>query len=361
MNKVRPIAIHLPQFHPFKENNEWWGEGFTEWTNVTKARPRFDGHYQPHLPTETGLYDLRVPEVREMQASMALAHGIEGFCYYHYWFNGKRLMNQPLDEILKSKKPDFPFMFCWANENWSRRWDGEDSQLLIKQDYSTEDDIQHIRFLGESFFKDDRYIKVEGKPFFVVYRPANFPDIKKTAELWRYEMYKMGFKGIYLGYMNGFDYKKDPKDIGFDCAIDFQPDFYSFPKPVNNYMTFWEKIGLKKYRPNNRVDRHFDYLQIMDIMLRNWKSKSYKIYPSLFPMWDNSARRKKGAEIIINSSPDAYENWLSEILRSFKPYTNEENFIFINAWNEWAEGNHLEPCVKYGNQYLEVTRNVLKK
>jgi lipopolysaccharide biosynthesis protein len=358
---IRPIAIHLPQFHPFSQNDEWWGKGFTEWTNVAKAKPRFEGHYQPHLPTDLGYYDLRVEETRIAQAELAKAYGIYGFCYYHYWFNGTRLMNRPLDEIQQSGKPDFPFMFCWANENWTRRWDGEEANVLIKQDYSTDDDRNHIRFLIEKFFSDGRYIKVDEKPFFAIYRPSLFPDIRATADVWREEAHRAGLKGLYLGYMNGFDFKKDPSEIGFDVAIDFQPDFYNFPNPVNNYKTFLESFGLKKYRPNNKVDRHFSYTQIKDLMMQNLKAKDYKIYPGLFPMWDNSARRAKGAEIIVGSSPEAYGDWLKEIIQTFKPYSSDENFVFINAWNEWAEGNHLEPCEKWGYKYLEITKEILNK
>lgn len=184
MNK-RVIAIHLPQFHPFLENDEWWGKGFTEWTNVTKAKPRFLGHYQPHLPSDTGFYDLRLPEAREMQANMAREYGIYGFCYYHYWFNGKRLMDRPVKEILASGQPDFPFMLCWANENWSRNWDGKFRNILIEQHYSEEDDIEHMRYLCSKVFQDTRYIRIDGKPVFAIYRSNFFPNMKHTIDVWR--------------------------------------------------------------------------------------------------------------------------------------------------------------------------------
>jgi len=166
MNSVRPIAINLPQFHPIRQNNEWWGEGFTEWTNVTRAKPLFKGHYQPHLPADLGFYDLRLSESREAQAQMAKHYGIHGFCYYHYWFNGQRLLERPLQEILYMGKPDFPFMLCWANENWTRRWDGMDDDILMCQNYSEEDDIAHMTYLMR-YFKDPRYITVDGKPVFI--------------------------------------------------------------------------------------------------------------------------------------------------------------------------------------------------
>ena len=184
-NNKRVIAIHLPQFHPFKENDEWWGKGFTEWTNVTKARPRYEGHYQPHLPSDTGFYDLRLPETRQMQADLAKEYGIYGFCYYHYWFNGKKLMERPVNDILKLGEPDFPFMLCWANENWARNWDGGFKNVLMKQEYSYEDDIEHMRWLCKNVFSDRRYIRISGKPVFAVYRTALFPDFKTTIEIWR--------------------------------------------------------------------------------------------------------------------------------------------------------------------------------
>ena len=167
----RLIAINLPQYHPFKENDEWWGKGFTEWTNVTKAKPRFRGHYQPHLPADMGFYDLRLPEVRQMQADLAKEYGIYGFCYYHYWFNGHRLMERPVSEILSSGEPDFPFMLCWANENWARNWDGGFKDILIEQNYSDDDDRNHMIYLCKEVFPDKRYIKVDGKPFFIIYKP----------------------------------------------------------------------------------------------------------------------------------------------------------------------------------------------
>ena len=200
MNDKRVIAIHLPQFHPFKENNEWWGKGFTEWTNVTKARPRFRGHYQPHLPSDTGFYDLRLPEARQMQADMAKAYGIYGFCYYHYWFNGKQLMERPVNEIIKTGEPDFPFMLCWANENWARNWDGGFKDILIEQNYSDKDDRAHMEYLCSNVFIDNRYIRIDGKPFFAIYKPELFPNMKRTLEIWRDVAWEYNME-LYLAFM----------------------------------------------------------------------------------------------------------------------------------------------------------------
>src|SRR5215207_9402018 len=199
---IRPIAIYLPQFHPIPENDEWWGRGFTEWTNVVKAKPLFQGHYQPHLPGELGFYDLRLPEVREQQAALAKQYGIYGFCYYHYWFNGRRVLERPFEEVFKSGKPDFPFMLCWANENWTRAWDGLDKQVLLKQNYSHEDDVQHIKTLIP-YFKDSRYIKIDGKPVFAIYRSTLFPDLKRTINIWRDEARKERLE-LYLCHFESF-------------------------------------------------------------------------------------------------------------------------------------------------------------
>ena len=188
----RIIAFYLPQYHPFPENDEWWGKGFTEWRNVVKARPLYRGHYQPHLPADLGFYDLRVPEVRQQQADMARMYGINGFCYYHYWFNGHQLMERPLEEMLSSGNPDFPFMLCWANENWTRAWDGGSRHILIAQNYSEEDDRAHIRYLLDNVFSDSRYIRVDGKPVFLIYRSMLFPNMKETIRVWREEASSKG-------------------------------------------------------------------------------------------------------------------------------------------------------------------------
>jgi len=220
--KIRPIAIYLPQFHPIPENNEWWEKGFTEWTNVTKARPRFLGHYQPHLPADLGFYDLRVPEIREQQAAMAKNVGIYGFCYYHYWFNGKRLLERPVNEILESGKPDFPFMLCWANENWTRIWDGKNKEILMEQKYSEEDDREHIHYLLKFVFNDPRYIKVDNKPVFCVYKSDLLPNTKRTLAIWREEAKKVGLE-LYLCRMEVDSNEGKEKLDGFDAAIEFQP------------------------------------------------------------------------------------------------------------------------------------------
>ncbi len=362
MSELRPIAIYLPQFHPVPENDEWWGKGFTEWRNVTKAVPRFKDHYQPHLPADLGFYDLRVHQTLIDQATLAKENGVHGFCFYHYWFNGKRMLERPLEEMLEKGTPDFPFCLCWANENWTRRWDGRDQEVLLKQEYSEQDDITHMRML-KKYFSDPRYIRVDGKPVFIVYRPSLFPDIKKTAERWRTECRENGTGEIYLAFMQSFGNFRDPMEIGFDAAIEFQPNFSALPKPktvaegvAKLFSTFKAAEGFSK--SDNVKDQVFIYEEVVKKMLARPKPP-YKLFPGVFPMWDNSARRSNGATIIHNSTPQKYGEWLAEVKRNFKPYSKDENFIFINAWNEWAEGNHIEPCRKWGKAYLEATKKAI--
>ena len=221
---ISVIAFYLPQYHPIPENDAWWGKGFTEWTNVTKARPLFPGHYQPHLPADLGFYDLRVAESREAQADLARQYGITGFCYYHYWFSGKRLLHRPFDEVLTSGRPDFPFCLCWANENWTRIWDGGDSEILMKQTYSHEDDLAHIRWLARAF-ADPRYIRVENKPLFIIYHAFQLPNIQKTTAIWRDECRRLGIGEIFLCRVDttGADVLP-PKEVGLDAAVEFHPD-----------------------------------------------------------------------------------------------------------------------------------------
>jgi hypothetical protein len=353
INKIRTIAIHLPQFHPTPQNDQWWGKGFTEWTNVSKVKPLFKGHYQPHLPTDLGYYDLRLAETRAEQAKLAKEYGIEGFCYYHYWFNGQRILNEPLDRLLASGEPDFPFMYCWANENWTRRWDGLDQEVLMQQNYGETDDIDHITWLCKNVFCDKRYITIDGAPVFALYKANLLPDVKKTLITWRAEAAKLGFSKIYiLGVQSSGANYINPDELGFDAAMEFQPDWEQLQKT-----DLWSRFKYK-FRLNIGQPVVFDYKAIVDKMLAR-KAPNYKQYPCITPSWDNSARKRHNAIILHESSPKIYGYWLKEILRKFKPFSKDENLLFINAWNEWAEGNHLEPDRKWGRGYLEETKKAL--
>jgi lipopolysaccharide biosynthesis protein len=365
--KLRPIAIYLPQFHPIPENDEWWGKGFTEWTNVVKAKPLFDGHYQPQLPADLGFYDLRLNETLVEQAKLAQQYGLSGFCYYHYWFNGKLLLEKPIQDMLESKKPDFPFMLCWANENWTRTWDGLDREVLMRQNYNDQDDLDHIKFMIP-YFKDRRYIRVNNKPVFIVYKPFLMPDPTATVKRWRDAARKHGIE-LYLCHMI-FSYHKDKSLIpGFDAMIDFEPFGTRHETNVStvNGRSFVNKVTGKlsymywDYFVRNRKE---EALHIVDYgsyarTTRSLVGHNEKIFPSLVPGWDNSPRRAKNPTLIMkNSTPATFEEWLRFIVSDFKPFSEDENFIFINAWNEWAEGNHLEPCRKWGNRYLDAVKSV---
>jgi lipopolysaccharide biosynthesis protein len=351
--KPRFIAFYLPQFYPTPYNDEWWGRGFTEWTNVTRAKPRFRGHYQPHLPADLGFYDLRVSETREAQASLAREYGIHGFCYYHYWFNGRRLLERPLDEVLALGRPDFPLCICWANENWTRTWGGTDRSVLVNQHYSFEDDLNHIRSLLP-IFRDRRYIRVEGKPLLLVYRVESLPYPERTAEIWRNEITKHGFDGLYLVSVesNFGPVAVNPSDMGFDAALQFEP---------NRAHLFTTSVHLKISRHIKRfiqVDNRVSY----DFMFRQWlrqATPNYRRFNCVMPMWDNTSRAAgTGAMIYHGSTPQVYQLWLKAAVCRTQPDNDQIRWVFINAWNEWAEGCHLEPCQKWGRSYLEATREV---
>lgn len=355
---IRAIALYLPQFHPTPENDEWWGKGFTEWRNVAKAKPLFPGHYQPHLPADLGFYDLRLPEVREAQAELARQHGIHGFCYYHYWFNGRRILERPFNEVLESDKPDLPFCLCWANENWTRVWDGGERNVLLEQHYSFEDDLAHIRSLVPAF-KDPRYIRIDGKPLFLVYRTELLPDPAKTAALWQEEARKAGLPGLYLARVENFKKGIDPGDIGFDAAVEFAPDSSCAGTALfrGRVASLLGKLGLLP-----AVFRD-SWLYSYPATVRGMLSKperGYRWFRCVTPMWDNSARRSTNANIFIGATPSIYKQWLSKtVARTRQRHTGDEQIVFINAWNEWAEGCHLEPDQKWGREYLEATRDAL--
>jgi lipopolysaccharide biosynthesis protein len=363
MTEIKAIAFYLPQFHPVPENDEWWGKGFTEWTNVTKAKPLFPGHYQPHLPADLGFYDLRLPEVRQAQADLARQYGIHGFCYYHYWFHGKRLLERPFNEVLASGQPDFPFCLCWANQNWTRRWDGKEQEILIEQTYSEEDDRQHIQWLA-SAFADPRYIKVDGKPLFLVYLVSELPDPVRTSEIWREECRRLGIGEIILASVHSqIEEHKDPRLIGFDIAIEFQPDWTQLTNPHRLPGGFIGKARRKLNLtfPPYSSNLIYDYTSAVERMIRKRTPTKYRRIPCVMPGWDNCARKSQQAIILRDSSPQVYKYWLEKTVeKELAREAEEEKVIFINAWNEWAEGNHLEPCRKWGHEYLEATKEVLK-
>jgi len=361
------ISFYLPQFHPIKENDDWWGSGFTEWTNVASSFARFPGHHQPQIPADLGFYDLRLDETRDAQARLAATYGIFGFCYYHYWFNGRMLLERPFNEVLSSGKPDFPFCLCWANENWTRAWDGLDRQILMQQQYAPEDSRQHIEWLVRAFL-DDRYIKINNCPLFLIYRFDQIPDVEKMIECWRQKARAVGFSDLYLcAVKTGFVQMNDEEilTLGFDGIVDFQPNRFDFPPARGIRSRFFR--GARQVLPgaiyqriklsvsaNNIVDYR---AMVEGIMRKKWPS-NYRKFPCVFPSWDNSARRKS-ATIIQNDDPSIYGRWIKKSIDNVQTYPDSEKIIFINAWNEWAEGCHLEPDIKYGHKFLQETYNAL--
>lgn len=358
---IRCLAFYLPQFHPCAENDRWWGPGFTDWLNVVRAGPLFPGHYQPHLPADLGFYDLRVAETREAQAELARAHGISGFCYYHYWFNGIRLLHRPLDEVLRSGRPDFPFCLCWANEDWTRRWDGRAGDILVGQRYSLEDDIAHIDHLLP-ILAEPRYIRIGGRPLLLVYRTELLPDPARTADCWRQRAQATGLGELYLARVESFRAGIDPRNIGFDAAVEFAPDWRALPDrlygpdgagPSALLRRSLVRTGL--VAPAYRLHRVYSYRALAARMERK-PAVAYRRFRCVTPGWDNSARRRKDAVIFAGSTPDAYAAWLDALLREARSRTDGgEALVFVNAWNEWAEGNHLEPDQRWGRAYLEAT------
>jgi lipopolysaccharide biosynthesis protein len=355
--KIKPIAIYLPQFHPIEENNLWWGKGFTEWTNVTKAKSLFKNHEQPNLPSDTGFYDLRLHEARLYQEELAKKFGIYGFCYYHYWFSGYRLLNEPLDRKLKNLKEDFPFMLCWANETWSRRWLGEEKEILIKQEYSHEDDINHIKWLV-NVFKDDRYIKINNRPVFIFYRPTHIPGIRKTLEIFCEEAIKSGLEKPYLIASNSHSGTTDLFELGFDDILNFQPKLGalkdSFQDQLNIRRVF-RNLGYACFHPKLKIYEYEAAKKAMDF------HPSTKFIPCNMVGWDNSPRRGNKGIVLVNRSIETFKNYLRKDINVLKAQNrpSSEQFIFINAWNEWAEGNFLEPSIRHGLDYLKAVKEVL--
>ena len=342
------IAFYLPQFHPIPENDQWWGDGFTEWTNVKKALPNFEGHDQPRIPAELGYYDLRTPEIQKRQVELAKKYGIFGFCFYYYWFSGKRLLERPLDQYLANPDLDLPFCLCWANENWTRRWDGAEHEILIAQDYNEQEYAHFIRDISPNFL-DPRYIRVDGKPILLVYRINLIPDPQKAVEIWRTECRKMGIGEIYLIAVQSFGIG-DPRPYGFDAAVEFPPSH------LGQAGISTDSIRVLNPKFKGRI---FDYNAAARLMIEK-QHLDYVAFKGVMPSWDNTARRQNEAHIFINSWPSAYQSWLEKaILYTEKSLPEDRRFVFVNAWNEWAEGTYLEPDALHGYAYLQATADAL--
>jgi lipopolysaccharide biosynthesis protein len=349
----RVLAFYLPQYHPIPENDRWWGAGFTDWLNVARAQPLFPGHTQPHLPADLGFYDLRLAESRAAQAELAQRYGVHGFCYYHYWFRGRRLLGRPFTDVLRSGEPELPFALCWANENWTRVWTGGDREVLLEQTYSDEDDLDHIRWLAEAF-ADPRYVRVNGRPVFLVYRPSALPNAERTTDVWRREAVRLGIGDLYLcAVHSNTTARQDPRIIGFDAAVEFQPHFGDLEGRLGAGLFARASGRLFSSKRPYRVHRIHRYADVV-AQRSSRQDPGWLEYPCVTPGFDNSPRRTSGGAVILTGAePQVYGSWLKEVLLRFAPPSDEENLVFVNAWNEWAEGNHLEPCQRWGRSYLE--------
>ena len=351
---VRLIAFYLPQFHRIAENDAFWGDGFTDWTYVRTARPQFVGHYQPRVPGELGYYDLSDPKVQHRQVELAKLYGLGGFCFHFYWFNGNRPLEKPVENYLKDPTLDLPFCLCWANENWTRRWDGRDDEVLIAQHHSAADDLAFVEHISK-YLRDPRYIRIDGKPLLVVYRPSLLPSAKATARRWREWCRSNGVGELYLAYTQSFE-RVDPAVYDFDAAVEFPPNMeakgFELPSLRNSVKPIGSEFKCNVLDGSGCVARS-----------RSYTTPGYRLFRGVCPGWDNTARRKNYSRILLNTSPKDYREWLLNAITDtcYRFPNRNERLVFVNAWNEWGEGAYLEPDARYGYAYLQATRDALRK
>lgn len=375
--KIKTIAFYLPQYHAIPENDKFWGKGFTEWVNTKKATPLFEGHYQPKVPLNENYYNLLDDNVKIWQANLAKKYGVFGFCYYHYWFkNGKKLLEKPLEQMLQNKDVDIPFCMSWANENWSKRWDGGNQEIIAEQDYGTEDDWKkHLLYMVQ-FFKDERYITLNGDPVFLIYKPEEIPDLHHMVSYWQSEIKKFGFNRICLMIQNsGWYFSPSYNDRDFDYQIKFEPYFskqyaekdlnkikrrqiaYQILKKVRLEKPIYAFVkSRKKVAGNDKPLSIFSYDKECTDILNGPHSK--KIVQGLFTDWDNTARRKNGF-VFKDGNPEKFGKCAKRLFNQMRE-KNDLSLVFINAWNEWAEGAYLEPDEKHGYAYLEQLQSAIE-
>ncbi|TIS89856.1 MAG: hypothetical protein E5W89_14255 [Mesorhizobium sp.] len=344
-DEAKLIAFYLPQFHRINENSEWWGPGFTEWTNVARATPNFSGHNQPRIPRELGYYDLTHPNTMREQVEIAKLYGLHGFCFYHYWFSGKRVLERPVDLFLKSEL-EFKFCMCWANENWTRTWDGDTQNVLLEQKY-TEGDAEAFIDGMLVYFNDQRYIKLGGAPLLVVYRAKDIPDPRRWFSIWRDRVVAQGFPGLHISVVDFYDIST-PEEVGADSLVEFPPHKFNGPQ---NHPSEFPPITNPDF-----TGGIVDYRKMI-AQSANRPKPSFNMFRGIIPGWDNTARRQNNPTIVVNSTPKLYGEWLRFLrfqARQDHP-DPDSRLIFINAWNEWGEGCYLEPDQRWGLSYLEET------
>lgn len=358
IKKNRVLAFYLPQFHPIPENDQWWGKGFTEWTNVGKAKPLFHGHYQPRVPADLGYYDLRLPETRKAQADMAKQFGVEGFCYWHYWFgNGKRLLERPFNEVLSSGEPDFPFCLGWANHSWKGLSCGvKGKKVLIEQTYGGISDFTNHFYEVLPAFLDKRYVKVDNKPLFLIFCPFDLPDVHEFINLWNKLALQNGLDGIHMVAQIS-----DVNDI--DRALSLGFDSVNIIR-MNDY----QKFGLSYYRMAvNLIKRKLfgcGFLCEYQDAMRYFSGREdvhENVYPTIYPNWDHSPRTGRNGTIFHNSKPEYFAKHIRQVFDTIKDKEEQHKIVFLKSWNEWAEGNYMEPDLRFGTAYLEVLKNELQR
>jgi lipopolysaccharide biosynthesis protein len=351
MSQARIVAFYLPQFHPIPENDAWWGKGFTEWTNTAKAKPLFRGHHQPQIPADLGFYDLRVPETRAAQAALAREYGVEAFCYYYYWFGGKRLLERPFNEVLASGEPDLPFCLCWANATWTGVWHGASNRVLVEQTYPGDaDEAAHFSEILKAF-RDPRYVTVDDKPMYVVHRPLDIPDVRAMTGRFRAMAARAGLKGLHLVGVTAHKVW-DPREYGFDALVIQRMPALDGSIPWRYPLT---KLKARLGRRRLTVRSYADY--IAKLITPHTSQQEY--YPCLFPNWDNTPRSGMNGLVLEGSTPELFARHTREALSRVKHKSPQHQLVFLKSWNEWAEGNYVEPDLQFGRRYLEVLRSEL--
>lgn len=348
------IAFYLPQFHRIPENDAWWGAGFTEWTNVARAIPQFVGHHQPRLPGELGFYDLTTPGVLAAQVALARAHGVSAFCFHYYWFAGRRLLERPLNAFIADRSLNMKFALCWANENWTRRWDGAEDEVLIAQRHSRDDHAAVFDDMAR-YLEDERALRVDGKPLIVLYRADIVPDAPAMLDIWRERAARRGWPGLYLAATEAFLYsEREARRAGFDGLVAYPPHGLSPPRIDK---------GLAWLNAAHR-GAVYDYEELAEAAVRVLQARragAIDRFPGVMPGWDNEARRPGAANIFHNATPQAYGRWLAAACEAAeRTLAPSRCFVFVNAWNEWAEGAYLEPDRRWGRAFLEETARVVR-
>lgn len=353
---LRVVAFHLPQFHPIPENDKWWGAGFTEWTNTAKARPLYPRHKQPHLPADLGFYDLRLPEARAAQGAIAQRHGVSAFCYWHYWFGGRRILERPVHDILESNEPDMPFCLGWANQTWTGIWHAAPDRILIEQTYpGPKDDAAHFEALLPAFC-DERYFTVNGCPVFYVFRPEELPDAMAWCTRWREMATASGLPGLHLvGEMSDLLGRgpvcEDPMALGFDAGVYVRLPADNSPRHVLRMRVMRKLLG--------GGPEVYPYLREPRQLPPRYRKKA--IYPALYPNWDNTPRSGRGGLVLSGSHPKLFARHVEAAARTQQDRPGDQRLLFVKSWNEWAEGNYLEPDLEHGRGWLEALRDGLQR